>query len=199
MRTIHISPEFPLNRRMRRAVRRGKLRVVREGGERLSLGGGMAVESGRAFRAFSSPLVCMVDRGEESERVGVAPHRAGDGAPLDYVADELRRHGMMASPTQPPSGHQILSVTGASNGEILVWVRSRQTADGTKLNMAGQEVDFDFLVILTNFHPETRPEIYILTSDEVRRLRHKEPRGRYVLRKRDHPASPEEGWEKLRG
>ena len=40
MTTIHISPEFPLNRRMRKAVRRGKLRVVREGGERSELGGG---------------------------------------------------------------------------------------------------------------------------------------------------------------
>ena len=31
MRTIYISPEFPLNRRMRKAIRRGKLQVVREG------------------------------------------------------------------------------------------------------------------------------------------------------------------------
>ena len=65
MRTIHISPEFPLNRRMRRAVRRGKLQVVREGGERLSLGGGMAVEARRAVRTVSSPLVCMADGGAE--------------------------------------------------------------------------------------------------------------------------------------
>ena len=42
MQTIFVSPEFPLNRRMRKAVRRGKLRVVREGGERLSLGGEMS-------------------------------------------------------------------------------------------------------------------------------------------------------------
>ena len=65
MRTIYVSPEFPLNRRMRKAVRRGKLRVVREGGERLSLGGGMAIEARRAVRTFSSPLVCMADRGAE--------------------------------------------------------------------------------------------------------------------------------------
>ena len=65
MKTIFVSPEFPLNRRMRRAVRRGKLRVVREGGERLSLGGGMAVEARRAVRTFSSPLVCMADGGAE--------------------------------------------------------------------------------------------------------------------------------------
>ena len=63
MQTIFVSPEFPLNRRMRRAVRRGKLRVVREGGERLSLGGGMAVEARRAVRTFSSPLVCMASGG----------------------------------------------------------------------------------------------------------------------------------------
>ena len=65
MRTIFVSPEFPLNRRMRKAVRRGKLRVVREGGERLSLGGGMAVEARRAVRTVSSPLVCMADNGAE--------------------------------------------------------------------------------------------------------------------------------------
>ena len=39
MRTIYVSPDFPLNRRMRKDIRRGKLQVVREGGERLSLGG----------------------------------------------------------------------------------------------------------------------------------------------------------------
>ena len=65
MTTIHVPPEFPLNRQMRKAVRRGKLQVVREGGERLSLGGGMAVEARRAVRTFSSPLVCMADGGAE--------------------------------------------------------------------------------------------------------------------------------------
>ena len=39
MTTIHVPPEFPLNRRMRKAVRRGKLEVVREG-EHSSSGGG---------------------------------------------------------------------------------------------------------------------------------------------------------------
>ena len=66
MRTIFVSPDFPLNRRMRKAVRRGKLQVVREGEKRLSLGGGMPVESRRAFRTHSSPLVCMADNGAES-------------------------------------------------------------------------------------------------------------------------------------
>ena len=40
MQTIHVSPDFPLNRRMRKAVRRGKLQVVREGGEESAGGGG---------------------------------------------------------------------------------------------------------------------------------------------------------------
>ena len=66
MRTIFVSPDFPLNRRMRKAVRRGKLQVVREGEKRLSLGGGMPVESRRAFRTHSSPLVCMADNDAES-------------------------------------------------------------------------------------------------------------------------------------
>ena len=65
MQTICVSPEFPLNRRMRKAVRRGKLQVVRVPGERLSLGGGTAVEARRSVRTFSSPLVCMADNGAE--------------------------------------------------------------------------------------------------------------------------------------
>ena len=40
MQTIHVSPEFPLNRRMRKAVQRGKLLVVCEGEENSSTGGG---------------------------------------------------------------------------------------------------------------------------------------------------------------
>ena len=48
MRTIHVSPEFPLNRRMRKAVRRG-----------------ISVGTGWACRTFSSPLVCMADNGAE--------------------------------------------------------------------------------------------------------------------------------------
>ena len=63
MRTIFVTPEFPLNRRMRRAVQRGKLEVVRVPGERLSLGGGMALDMARTIRTFSSPLVCMADGG----------------------------------------------------------------------------------------------------------------------------------------
>ena len=70
MQTIFVSPDFPLNRRMRKAVRRGKLQVVREGEKCLSLGGGMPVESRRAFRTHSSPLVCMADNGAESGGVG---------------------------------------------------------------------------------------------------------------------------------
>ena len=62
MRTIHVSPEFPLNRRMRKDLRRGKLRVVRVRGEKLSLGGGMANGLPPPFRTFSSPLVCFAVR-----------------------------------------------------------------------------------------------------------------------------------------
>ena len=52
MQTIFVSPEFPLNRRMRRAVRRGKLQVVREGGKRESLGGGMSPDMVRTVRTL---------------------------------------------------------------------------------------------------------------------------------------------------
>ena len=65
MRTIYVSPDFPLNRRMRKDIRRGKLQVVREGGERLSLGGGIPSGKGRGFRTTGSPLVCMADNGAE--------------------------------------------------------------------------------------------------------------------------------------
>ena len=49
MQTIHVSPDFPLNRRMRKAVRRGKLEVVREGEEKSAIGGGSdESEAGKA-------------------------------------------------------------------------------------------------------------------------------------------------------
>ena len=51
MRTIYVSPDFPLNRRMRKDIRRGKLQVVREGGEKLSLDGEVLTERGK----FSLP------------------------------------------------------------------------------------------------------------------------------------------------
>ena len=60
MQTIFVSPEFPLNRRMRRAVRRGKLQVVREGGERASLGGGDE-ESREWINAFCGELSRLAD------------------------------------------------------------------------------------------------------------------------------------------
>ena len=63
MQTIYVSPEFPLNRRMRKAVQRGKLQVVRERGESLSLGGGMSFETGRKVRTTGSALVCCIDNG----------------------------------------------------------------------------------------------------------------------------------------
>ena len=87
MRTIYVSPEFPLNRRMRKAVQRGKLQVVRMRGERLSLGGGMAGEGARPFRTFSSPLVCMADGGAEA---GGGPGGSDDGREwLDAFCGEL--------------------------------------------------------------------------------------------------------------
>ena len=70
MRTIYVSPEFPLNRRMRKDVRRGKLQVVREGGERSSLGGGIPSGKRRGLRTTGSRLVCMVDNGAEVGQLG---------------------------------------------------------------------------------------------------------------------------------
>ena len=84
MQTIFVSPDFPLNRRMRKAVRRGKLQVVREGEKRLSLGGGMPVESRRAFRTHSSPLVCMADNGAES---GGGRGNSAEGGQIPFSVD----------------------------------------------------------------------------------------------------------------
>ena len=70
MQTIFVSPDFPLNRRMRKAVRRGKLQVVREGGERLTMGREIPPDMSRTIRTFSSPLVCMADNGAESGGLG---------------------------------------------------------------------------------------------------------------------------------
>ena len=78
MRTIYVSPEFPLNRRMRKDVRRGKLQVVREGGERSPLGGGIPSGKGRGLRTTGSRLVCMADNGAE----------VGGGGGGDEVDDE---------------------------------------------------------------------------------------------------------------
>ena len=207
MRTIFVSPEFPLNRRMRRAVRRGKLRVVREGGERLSLGGGMAVEARRAVRTFSSPLVCMADSGAEVG--GAAGGMENCEAGMDYVANELGRREITASPIGPPNRNFILSVRKADGVEFFVWVKTRQESGKTvMLDREGCRVNFDFLVILTNFQSES-PDVYVLTADETRRHQHRPadtPRRqsphpkRDVLRERDYSgfaASPEEGWEKI--
>ena len=95
MRTIYVSPDFPLNRRMRKDIRRGKLQVVREGGERLSLGGGIPSGKRRAFRTFSSPLVCMADNGAEVGGGGlVNEQRRGDKC-LTPTAEQAQsiRHG----------------------------------------------------------------------------------------------------------
>ena len=69
MQTIYVSPNFPLNRWMRKAILRGKLNVVREGDEFSTLGGGMTRGGLRPSRTFSSPLVCMVRDGEKGGEV----------------------------------------------------------------------------------------------------------------------------------
>ena len=90
MTTVHVSPEFPLNRRMRKAVRRGKLQVVRVPGERLSLGGGTAIEARRAVRTFSSPLVCMADNGAEVGG-GTSDEKKGNKAAEQWLKHHLPR------------------------------------------------------------------------------------------------------------
>ena len=138
MTTIHVSPEFPLNRRMRKAVRRGKLRVVREGGERLSLGGGMAIEARRTVRTFSSPLVCMADGGAEvgggggkGENIGAAEkiYREAIGS-IVVVRTDGGQGDKIAVHTHDGEGSGVvvgdnLVVTNChvvdGGGRILVW------------------------------------------------------------------------------
>ena len=95
MRTIYVSPDFPLNRRMRKDIRRGKLQVVREGGERLSLGGGIPSGKGRGFRTTGSPLVCMADNGAEVGGGGVVNEQRGADKRLAPTAEQAQavRHG----------------------------------------------------------------------------------------------------------
>ena len=54
MQTIHVSPDFPLNRRMRKAVRRGKLEVVREGEEKSAIGWGVGGGGGFSRKTIHS-------------------------------------------------------------------------------------------------------------------------------------------------
>ena len=70
MSMIFVSPDFPLNRRMRKAIRRGKLQVFREGGARSALGGGIASKLIPPFRTFSSSLVCFASREGDSGAMG---------------------------------------------------------------------------------------------------------------------------------
>ena len=65
MRVIHVSNEFPLNRQMRKAVRRGKLQVVRMRDELSPMGGGIPHEMRRAFRTNGSSAVCMANNGAQ--------------------------------------------------------------------------------------------------------------------------------------
>ena len=93
MRVIHVSNEFPLNRQMRKAVRRGKLQILRIRDELSPMGGGISPEMGRAFRTHRSAAMCMVESGA---KIG------GNGADcgnivsiqdtLNHMADQIRSH-----------------------------------------------------------------------------------------------------------
>ena len=105
MRTIYVSPDFPLNRRMRKDIRRGKLQVVREGGERLSLGGGIPSGKGRAFRTFSSPLVCMADNGAEvGGGLGGGESGEGEMPPQNQIDAERLLSGLLQGNYFPRTG-----------------------------------------------------------------------------------------------
>ena len=94
MRTIYVSPDFPLNRRMRKDIRRGKLQVVREGGERLSLGGGIPSGKGRGFRTTGSPLVCMAKREAESDGLGGGRGKQEE-PPTDFMGTDRLLRGLL--------------------------------------------------------------------------------------------------------
>ena len=91
MRTIHISPEFPLNRRMRKAVRRGKLRVVRVPGERLSLGGGSKKFETLCLEAKACTL-CSPSRIEHGSSV-LGPQCGSCDASLMFIGEAPGRLG----------------------------------------------------------------------------------------------------------
>ena len=95
MRTIFVSPEFPLNRRMRKAVRRGKLQVVREGGERLSLGGGIGGAS-KKFETLcleaKACTLCSPSRIEHGSSV-LGPQCGSCDASLMFIGEAPGRLG----------------------------------------------------------------------------------------------------------
>ena len=64
MRTIFVSHDFPLNRRMRKAVQRGKLQVVREGGKRLTMGGSTTLQKLRLGIRKAEGVIAFEGEGE---------------------------------------------------------------------------------------------------------------------------------------
>ena len=80
MHVIHVSNEFPLNRQMRKAVRRGKLQVVRMRDELSPMGGGIPHEMRRAFRTSGSAAVCMANNGA----------KVGGGSDLENEKKKIR-------------------------------------------------------------------------------------------------------------
>ena len=102
MQTIFVSPDFPLNRRMRKAVKRGKLEVIREGGERLTTGRTAALDM---VPIFSSPLVCMVDNGADNGGMG------GENG------DVTRNFNPQQIAAVEHSGSHVLVLAGAGTGK----------------------------------------------------------------------------------
>ena len=121
MRTIYVSPEFPLNRRMRKDIRRGKLHVVREGGESSSLGGGIPSRKGRAFRTIGSPLVCMAAREGDGSEGSISPQRMNR---MDYFKSSIERDleafadaGTVATSWIKNDGDPVLSAIWGQGGQ----------------------------------------------------------------------------------
>ena len=70
MRTIYVFPEFPLNRWMRKDIRRGKPQVVRMRGESSPLGGGDKKILGFIYLAPQTRNLGIFRGAKKSDRIG---------------------------------------------------------------------------------------------------------------------------------
>ena len=89
MRVVHVSNEFPLNRQMRKAVRRRKLQVVRMRGELSPMGGGIPHEMRRTFRTSGSAAVCMANNGAQA---GGGAGESGEEIKLQGLLKQFRAY-----------------------------------------------------------------------------------------------------------
>ena len=135
MRTIYVSPDFPLNRRMRKDIRRGKLQVVREGE---SLGNIAATQKNKEVRAMKKTFLLTYNpdskkwTGEKKNRFRNEMAAANKGERVDDPKNSDRAWG--GTPINVGEGEAVTrwnctrSVEAGDRG-LLLW-QGNPEADG---------------------------------------------------------------------